>query len=306
MLTDLTALRDGLQKYQQGVVEAMNAALKQEALVAAKVVLAADGADAQAALANLRAIFPKDKKTTLKDLAAARTQAAKPADAAFNALYVKFQSTRDALDKSGLLVTNWEREVMVSGGADAGENFQGSASRKKKISGFLILGEPVSISLQIGSGIFRRLDKPRPAGAEWTERVFKRERSYFTYYQLRAKYVVFAESNLNALQGALNVDTKALMAALGPAASAAFASKVDALKLKVEAAYAAVAAASESGAMDASQSVSTSRNFSFDRARIADHVQREMELAKASLPVVSMRFALDDYIHTHRDEIVKP
>jgi hypothetical protein len=80
-----------------------------------------------------------------------------------------------------------------------------------------------SVLLALVTGL---IYKPRPASPEWTERVFNRERNCFTYCQLRAKYVVFAESNLSALQGALKVDTKALMAALGPAASAAFASKV--------------------------------------------------------------------------------
>lgn len=303
-LAELTTLRDGLQKYQQAVADAMNAALKQEALVAARNVLSRDDDAARAALANLQAMFPEDSKTTLKDLAAARTQAAKSADEAFDALNAKFEATRAALNTSGVLVTNWEREVAVSGSADAGESFQASASKKKKISGFLILGEPSSISLQIGSDIFSRINDKPPVGAAWTERVFKRHRNYFTYYQLRAKYVVFAESNLSALQGALKADTKALMAALGPAAAATFAGKVDALKLKVDAAYAAVAAASEAGVMDASQSVVTRREFSFDRALMDGYVKSEMETAKNSLPVISMRISLDDYIDAHRDEIL--
>lgn len=305
-LAELTTLRDGLQKYQQAVADAMNAALKQEALVAARNVLSRDDDAARAALANLQAMFPEDSKTTLKDLAAARTQAAKSADEAFDALNAKFEATRAALNTSGVLVTNWEREVAVSGSADAGESLQASASKKKKISGFLILGEPSSISLQIGSDIFSRINDKPPVGAAWTERVFKRHRNYFTYYQLRAKYVVFAESNLSALQGALKADTEALMATLGSTAAAAtFASKVAALKLKVDAAYAAVAAASEAGAMDASQSVVSYRDFSFDRAQMAAPMALEMERAKASLPVISMRFALDDYIAVHRDEIQK-
>ena len=303
-LSELTALRDGLQKYQQDVADATHAALKQEALIASRAILAADDATARTALSNLQALFPEDSKTTLKDLPSARAQAAKAIEGQFNALDAKIQSTRAALSKSGVLVTNWEREVTISGGADAGESFQGSGSKKKKISGFLILGEPTSISLQIGSDIFKRVKEERTQNDEWTERIFKRHRNYITFYQLRAKYVVFAESNLSALQGALKADTKALMATLGPSA-ATFAGKVDALKLKVEAAYAAVAAASESGVMDASQSVVVYRDFSFDRGLMETKVMGEMERAKNSLPVISMRFSLDDYIVTHHDEILK-
>ena len=303
-LSELTSLRDGLQKYQQDVADATHAALKQEALIASRAILAADDATARTALSNLQALFPEDSKTTLKDLPSARAQAAKAIEGQFNALDAKIQSTRAALSKSGVLVTNWEREVTISGGADAGESFQGSGSKKKKISGFLILGEPTSISLQIGSDIFKRVKEKRTQTDEWTERIFKRHRNYITFYQLRAKYVVFAESNLSALQGALKADTKALMATLGPSA-ATFAGKVDALKLKVEAAYAAVAAASESGVMDASQSVVVYRDFSFDRGLMETKVMGEMDRAKNSLPVISMRFSLDDYIVTHHDEILK-
>lgn len=302
-LSDLTSLRDTLQKQQADIASAAHDALKQEAIAAAQSALATNDTAAASTLAQLQALFPEDAQTSLKDLPSARLQAAVPTARVTQALDVALRAPKNALNKSGVLVTHWEREVSYSASASAGEDAKGSLSGKKKIGGFLILGEPRITSLQFGDDLVKRLEEQPGTGGKWAERLFEMHRNYITHYQLRARYVVFAESSLSALQGSIKADLAAIAQSLGPQVAATLSARVQALSVKIDAAYAAISASSETGVMDAGESFVTHRPFSFERLKMPAALMAEMSAAEGTLPVISIRISLDDYIEKSRSTL---
>lgn len=296
----LIKLRDALQGNQAVIAEAAHLLLKAEALAAVRPMLDGDAETSSTALRALQSAFPQEAASAFKDLASAKVEADSVAPRAAKAMEASLKKTQAELSMAGVLVTNWEREVKVSGGVKAGEDVQGTFSKTRKIGGFLILGEPRITSLQLGDDLVTRLLEDATAPPIGAERIFETHRNYITHYQLRARQVVFAESYQSALHASLQVDIAAILQKLEPVTGMALKAQLQAVSAKVDALYAAISAASESGAMDASGSYVETHDFSFARDKMNGFVEEEMKLAQGTLPVISIRLSLDDYINKSR------
>lgn len=200
----------------------------------------------------------------------------------------------EAFKKPGIIVTNWEREVSLSGSADAAVA-SGSFNKKRKIGGFLILGDPRITSLQLGDDLRAR---GKPSESEGAESLFRTHRNYITYYQLRAKYVVFAETYNSSLQASLQADIKAIIQKLYPLfnKNILFKDKLNELQAKITASYASITSAGESGVLDASGGFENQYPFNFKRDQIRECVRQEMSRAKETLPIISIRASFDDLL----------
>lgn len=287
-LSDLTALRDKLVESQALVAAALRNEVKAAALAAAlQATAGATDAQSQGLLSSVQSLYPGED---LGDRAKIQTKldGMKAQGLMLNGTLDKIRS--DA-SRPGVLVTRWEREVEGSAGVSADKLATTSAAGRRKVSGFLILGEPRVTSLQLGDDLLQRKElADRHIGSS---AVFKSHRNYITYYQLRARYVLYAESLEQALQLALQTDISKVTEILGGKVDAA---ALQAISLKVQALYAAIAAASGNGVLDAQTGKVTIHDFSLAPSSIATHQRNAIMRSEGTVPVISIRAAFDDFI----------
>ncbi|XAH22273.1 hypothetical protein AAFF27_19955 [Xylophilus sp. GW821-FHT01B05] len=293
-LAGLVELRDKLQESQAKVAEAVRLELKSAALDAALTALKTGPAEGTSGiLAALQALYPNDGLSDAKKVEDARDATVAARNPA--GLIPLLAETKKLSSTSGVIVTRWEREVEASGSLTAGDAAKVSAAGKRKLSGFLILGEPRITSLRLGSDFAARAkEKSLPGSAE---SLFKSHRNYLTYYQLRARYVLFSESREEALQAALQADVAKIAQTLG--AARINTDTLTSISARAEALYAAIAASSGSGVLDAEAGYVQTHACSLLRnagTGTGTCLGAEMQRSAGTLPVISIRAAFDDFV----------
>jgi hypothetical protein len=294
-MSDLTDLRDSLQKYQANIAEVARAELKREVLAASSAALKDGNATTKAAvLKSLQELYPEDN---LKDAAAVESLAnTAPASSQADA-NAEMAKTQKILSKSGIIVTNWERDVAASGSVQVADAVSAGGASTKKVGGFLILGDPRITSLYFGDDLVGRNREPETTASGQAASLFKTHRNYITYYQLRAKYVVFAETYHSSLRATLTADISAITQKLSPLLGGRLSTQnLAAITAKVDALYAAVSAAAGSGVLDASRGEVQEYPFSFLRTGMRGSLEKELVRARDTLPVISIRATLDEVI----------
>ncbi|MDA8448040.1 hypothetical protein [Paracidovorax valerianellae] len=291
-LRELTQLRDNLVVSQSEIALAMRGEVKAAALTA--VLHAAQGASQtqiDTLLRSLQSIYPSDDFSDLTKVKAAL----KVTEENGTRLSEALAKIRSLTAKSGVFVTRWDKEVEVSGGATAGDAASLSGNSRKKISGFLILGDPQITSLHLGDDLLERksIEQPRPGSAG----VFKEHRNYIAYYQLRARYVLHAESQEDVLSMAIQADISKIMQTLKAAGGHVDLAALQAISLKVQALYAALIAASGTGVLDAQAGDLQYWDFSVAPGKIAEYHKKERDRARGTLPVITIRASFDDFLN---------
>ncbi len=287
-LSDLTALRDQLVESQALVAAALRNEVKAAALAAAlQATAGAADAQGQGFLASVQSLYP-DEDLSDRAKVQAKLDGMKAQGLLLDDTLKKIRSDSS---RPGIFVTRWEREVEGSAGASADKLASASAAGRRKVSGFLILGEPRVTSLQLGDDLLaRKASAQRHTGSS---DAFRLNRNYITYYQLRARYVLYAESLEQALQLALQADISKVTEILGDRVNAAVLQKIS---LKIQAVYAAITAASGRGLLDAQAGRVRVHDFSVAPGAIRDFQRKGIERSEGTVPVISIRAAFDDFI----------
>lgn len=287
-LSDLTSLRDKLVLTQGMVALAIRNELKAATLnFALQSAAGASDEQRKAIFAKLQALYPQDP---LSDEGSVRSLS-QSLDGRADVLSSALSEINALTSQSGIFVTRWDREVEGSAGASADKLASASAAGRRKVSGFLILGEPRVTSLQLGDDLLaRKASAQRHAGSS---DAFQLHRNYITYYQLRARYVLYAESLEQALQLALQADISKATEILGAGVNVA---ALQEISLKIQAFYAAITAASGSGLLDAQAGRLMTHDFSVAPGAIRDFQLQGIKRSEGTVPVISIRAAFDDFI----------
>ena len=325
-IKDLTAIREALHQTQADIADAVNTKIKivmLNALVKEMEDKTKENKKNDGIRTAVQLILPEEDLSNLENIKKLQDVLVKKTPD--EKLNVSIANITKAKGKSGIIITNWERETALAGQADlsAAETSSGNI---RKVSGFLILGYPRITSLQLGNDLIDRkkeseindkLNKCKD-NPQTTDQLFKLHRNYITHYQLRAMYVVFAESYQSAFQAALKADITKITRQLSALSGSypALLAELKNIEVKINAAYASVTAATESGVLDATQSYTAQHPFLFNRraanasapvnaadvnnsapVSIEDSIKRERDRSKYTLPVINLRSTLDDFIH---------
>lgn len=294
---ELVQLRDQLQTYQAKIAEATLLQVKKAVLDAAlnaKTVKTDGNAETVApeTTAALASLYPDESLRTADEIRKA-SNATSTLLASVD-LAAQLKAIQAILQKPGIIITNWQRESDMSASATS-TVADGSMGRKKTVGGLLILGSPRIVTLYFGDDLIDRVADTASA-AKQSDSLFPQDRNYITHYQLRAKQVLFAESQQSAYRANLEAhldEVAKLIPQLGGIDSATL---IKTLKADVAAQYSAVTATSESGVLEAVASSTQKRSFSLKRNEIRSFLEAEMASADGTIPVINMRVALDDFL----------
>lgn len=293
----LTAIKSRIQAYQAKVAVLIQQDLKEKILAAASRTMDQKPENNTELLRLLQSSYPDDA-----EIAGATTDTLSTVLAAKQASLKKLsQNTSNEIEaidaatsKHGIIITNWQRDTKLTASAGA-EGASANFDKSRKINGFLILGSPRVTTLLLGNDLLERYNQ-RDANND-SDKFFKLNRNYITFYQLRAKQVVFAESFYSALSAGLKLDVDRLVAKFkGVMGDNLNADDLLKIGIKAEALYAAITAASESGVLDATKGEQKIHLFSLNRIEQGMYVMEELGRSGDSVPIISVRYALDDFL----------
>lgn len=296
-IEDLTAIKSRVQAYQAKVAVLIKQDLKEKILAAASRTIDQKPENKAELLKLLQSTYPDDAEIVAATTDTLSTVlAAKQADLKKQSLDTskEIEALDTATSQHGIVITNWQRDTKLTAAVGA-EGASANFDKSRKISGFLILGSPRVTTLLIGDDLVVRYNE-RNANND-SDKFFKLNRNYITFYQLRAKQVVFAESYYSALSAGLKLDIDRLVSkfkvVMGNNLNVDDLFKIG---IKAEALYAAITAASESGVLDATKGEQKIHLFSVARVDHGKNVMEELGRSYDSVPIISVRYALDDFL----------
>lgn len=199
----------------------------------------------------------------------------------------------DKLKHGGIMVMAWNASTRQSTSANAGTATSAEGSNQQDVDGFLVIGNPVVTTLFIGDDVLARATV---SGAS-ARGLFKTHRNYLTNFQLRAKHLVYAQSLSAAAIAQMQADI-AQFARLAHAESKQLsAEELAQLNAQVSYARSSLSAIAGMGSFDGSKAKVVCRpaNLAFTQGRA--QLGTEIHKTKRTLPVISMRVALDHVIN---------
>lgn len=297
-IENLTAIKSKIQTYQAKIAILAQQQLKEKILEAASKSVVQDVTKNEELLKLLKSTYPDDAEigaATSDKLSEVLTSKLTAFKASTTQLFTELVELDKAVNQPGIIVTNWERDTKLTASAGIeGANASFDSSRKK--GGFLILGSPRVTTLLLGTDLVERYNERGNINND-ADKFFKLNRNHITYYQLRAKQVVFAESYYSALSAGLKVDVGQLVAKFkGVMGNNLDVDDLLKIGIKAEALYAAITAASESGVLDATKGEQKIHLFSVNRIEHGMYVMEELGRAHDSVPIISVRYAIDDFL----------
>lgn len=288
-LGDVVAIRDGIQGSQAILARWVSLESKMNVLA---IVLDAwkDGSqDApDGLLEGLRSLYPEVTGSKKTDIS---TEFEKVKESA-NLLKKDQEKFKTSIGKAGVIITNWERNSAARGNMNVAE-VKVTGNGSKNGSGFLILGAPTATTLFFGNDFSTYLNNVKENnGSNFSLKAsFAMQRLYVTNYQLRAKYMVFTESRQTELSMRAEADLESIKKALGPVVSPKSLAELADIKIKIDAFYTSMTAIAEASVLDAGRGRLCVRDFNLE-----DGGRAEISAGSGTIPVVSMRVAIGNYI----------
>jgi hypothetical protein len=224
--------------------------------------------------------------------------------------------------KPGILVARWQysasKDLSVAATGVAAEH-----SQSQQRQGFVVLGQPRTLTLMAGDDLAVRACRASPFCRWRNESLALNKRTgidamfsagdlYTTTYQLMAKHVAWVESGVFAQHEALGVQLDKVLAAVGSTGAAAalppgsnVLQALDALKLQVSHARQSQAAVTNMGATSAGQETELPFAFDGDDEYTAS-VAAVRAFNNGFLQVASMRSTLDHHATDRWAKLVRP
>jgi hypothetical protein len=288
-LSDVVAIRDGIQGSQVNFSRWVSLESKMNVLAIVLETWKDASQDAPAGLLEgLRSLYPEVTGSKKTDIGAELDKVKESA----NLLKKDQENFKTSIGKAGIIITNWERSSAATGNVNVAEA-KATGNGSKKGSGFLILGVPTATTLFFGNDFSTYLNNVKENnGTNFSLKAsFAMQRLYVTHYQLRAKYMVFTESRQTELSVRAEADLESIKKALGPVVSAKSLAALSNIKLKIDTFYTSMTAIAEASVLDAGTGRLCVRDLN-----LGDDGRTEISAASGTIPVVSMRVAIGDYI----------
>ncbi|WP_138922442.1 hypothetical protein [Hylemonella gracilis] len=297
-LGDLTKLRDALLASQAQADEVARLKIKlavlQLAQASLKPVNALKDGDPEKeeklnrVLNPLRLLYPADEIS--KDLEPVIDSVKK--ELKDNGLGDSLTAIREVTQKAGVIVTRWTGRSQGAANAQGAGMASAAVAASQGVNGYLILGSPRITSLQLGEDFFKR---PKDLDLH----IFgKSNRRYLTYYQLRARYVLYAENRASEFSASLQTNisqTLEQIKAITQGGKDEEALK-NLLNIEVNAVYALVNSSASSGTLDAAQGKAKRIDCKFSSVQEwSDCLKQELVRSEGTLPVISVRATLEEF-----------
>lgn len=218
-------------------------------------------------------------------------------------LEVELDKNKELVIKPGIIITNWKLEKSAYTDANVA-GLGGSYNSKKDLQGYLILSNPSVHTLHIGTDISCLKDSYKEIAT-----LFKNKNLYVTFYQLRAKQVLYAESFESTLALQANLRLTELINTLKTTIGGGAGLKgLEDLGLTLNTSYARFSLSANQGTLDATASETSCRYLlptnpaesckvdTKNCPATQDCKQSTENFASQSVPVISSRFNLDKYL----------
>lgn len=293
-IATLIAIRDGLNGAQYNISRWASLSAKQNVL--STVLTEMKKPDVKAGtekstqlLDTVKSLYPEEAA----DGVASIEQSLKVIAKEVVQLELEWGKFKTSISTAGIVITNWEREVAASGNANVADASVSSGG-SRKVSGFLILGDPQISTLFIGRNFHQLMSTFKAGTAGSLAKLgsgITEQRTYMTQYQLRAKSLVFSESQQAALRMRFEADLQKIaktFARVLPSTPLLGMSEVSA---KIDGFYSAVTGVAESSVIDASSGRLCTRKL-----KIEDEDENEIKLWADTIPIVSIRLSVSDYL----------
>lgn len=287
-------IKDSIDLHDKTIGLLANAEIEQATIRAIQVAINQNEKDTEKYLTFLKQQFPNNT-----NLATAKTESYTPnldkavadLEIKIDTLKTELEELKDKVIKPGIIITNWK--LNKSAGVDASVvGLSGSYDSEKDLSGYLILGNPSVHSLHIGKDIIKVKAQYGDAA-----NIFRNKNLYVTFYQVRAKQVLYAESREStvAIQAKLKLNELISTITTAFSGGANVVSGLQKLDLSLNARYAKYTLSSNQGFLDATKGNTTCAPL-ISGQTVSNCKDAKSNVVKESVPVVSSRFGLDKYL----------
>lgn len=293
--TDITNIQQAINLQESKIETLANAEIELATIQIIQTAISQNSADTEKYLTVLKQQFNHNEliQSTTKDNHGAKlADASKALADEIKIITAKLDEIKSSVNKPGIIITNWKLDRNFSAEtAVAGAG--GSYSNKKDLQGYLILGNPSVSTLYIGNDA-----KTIKDGYKDVSGLFRKKSLYVTFYQVRARQVLYAESKKSTISAQAGLKLSQLITTL----STAFAGGVNLeglknLELTIDARYARFSLSSNQGFLDATKGNSRMRKLLGNSNDQCNSKAESCEdLNQKSVPVISSRINLDKYL----------
>lgn len=189
-------------------------------------------------LSALKLALPASTATTLDQLKEEQLSATKALADSKRKVETAQAAVDSARDKNGLIVTHWVADSTQNVGLTSGAGARVAASSDKKRRGYLILGNPRTTTLVPGDDLALRACKASKENEHCgssprtgLDSYIGHSDLYTTTFQLLAQHWAWFDAADYTRSFDAQVDTSALISALGEVSGGSLKAKIDALKL---------------------------------------------------------------------------
>lgn len=290
---DIKEIKKSIDLHDKTIEALANAEIEQATIRAIQVAISQNKNDTEKYLMFLKQQFPNNT-----NLASAKTdnytsnldKAALDVQSKIALINTELEELKDKVIKPGIIITNWKLDK--SSGLDASiVGLSGYYESDKDLHGYLVLSNPSVHTLHIGNDI--KLIKEKNTEVA---KIFRNKNLYVTFYQVRAKQVLYAES----LESTIAIQAKSKLKELISTISTAFSGAANIvtglqkLDLSLNTRYAKYTLSSNQGFLDATKGNTTCRPFIATPDSSCN--DDKSDVVKESVPIVSSRFGLDKYL----------
>lgn len=301
---DITDIKNAIQLQEVHIANFANLQIEQQIIELVESAIARTPTDADKLLAALKLQLPANEniKTSTKDDYGAKFLAAKnKIQDDIDTIKIALEKTKIALNKPGIIVTNWKYESDLS--AESGVPGLGGAFNKNKdIAGYAIFGNPVVRSLHFGTYDITG-DQNNLFSNDKVKKLFSEKRLYMTFYQVRARQVLYAESLESILGAQLTLKVKQLVTTLKPLLGAVDLQTLSQLELTASATYARFSLSANQGFLDAGSG--KFKSLPFDFGKKFDTLSCENDICddtdETTVPIINSRINLYKYFEAYKN-----
>ncbi len=244
-ITNVTQIKKSLLDYQRQLTEYYRIELKHNVLQQIVSKANSENNTSNSIKALVRANYvASDSNSSINDTLKELQNRA-------NELQKELNTSVASFNTAGVLISRWETSNNHESTLNAADSaLDTSTEKEKKLQGFVILGEPHIWTLYFGQDY--NVSTPKKLASD-----INHDHFYITHYQLRAKYIAYAESSYQSLAIALDADVSKLvqeLSGINGISKMDIQNFADELKIKLSSAYGRIASNTVEGVLLANHS----------------------------------------------------
>lgn len=298
---DIVTIKSAIELQEANIAKLANLQIDQQIIGLVKLAIARTPADANKLLDALKIQIPDNdsiKMATKENYDADLSKMVASYDVEINRIKKILDDTKIALNKPGIVVTNWKyvSDLSTEGGLPG---LDGAFTKNKDIAGYATLGNPVVRSLEFGTNDITGDQKNLISDNVKIKTLFSEKRLYMTFYQVRAQQVLYAESLESTLAAQLSLKLKELVATLKPLLGDVNLQTLSQLDLTASATYARYSLSANQGFLDAGSGKLKSLPFEFGKKFNALHCSVNIkcdDMDEKTVPIINSRINIAKYL----------